>query len=161
MSASYTFAVDDVTPASEALPELSYPDAVVELVEAGFSEGTIIRRIEQSPVNFDLSKDKIAEHPVDASDQGGHDHEGHEDDDRVVDRLLTGWPRDLAELLADLLDELPSAGALLFRLRSRGGFATILGGAGGLTVRAGFALLLEHPLHFSVHRHDSALAKSP
>jgi len=34
-------------------------DSIVELVEAGFSEGTIIRRIEQSPVEFDLSADKI------------------------------------------------------------------------------------------------------
>lgn len=34
---------------------------VVELVEAGFSEGTIIRRIEQSPVEFDLAPAKLAE----------------------------------------------------------------------------------------------------
>src|SRR5205085_1165852 len=31
----------------------------LELVEAGFSEGTIIRRIEQSPVDFDLKADKL------------------------------------------------------------------------------------------------------
>jgi hypothetical protein len=36
-------------------------DSVVELVEAGFTEGTIIRRIEQSPVEFDLSAAKLAE----------------------------------------------------------------------------------------------------
>jgi hypothetical protein len=36
-------------------------DTVVELVEAGFSEGTIIRRIEQSPVEFDLSAAKLGE----------------------------------------------------------------------------------------------------
>jgi hypothetical protein len=36
-------------------------DSVCELVEAGFSEGTIIRRIEQSPVEFDLSAPKIEE----------------------------------------------------------------------------------------------------
>ncbi len=36
-------------------------DAVVELVEAGFSEGTIIRRIENSPADFNLSEDKLAE----------------------------------------------------------------------------------------------------
>ena len=36
-------------------------DSVVELVEAGFSEGTIVRRIEQSPVEFDLSPAKLAE----------------------------------------------------------------------------------------------------
>jgi hypothetical protein len=35
-------------------------DSIVELIEAGFSEGTIIRRIEQSPVEFDLSPDKLA-----------------------------------------------------------------------------------------------------
>ena len=34
-------------------------DSIVELVEAGFSEGTIIRRIEQSPVDFDLAEDKL------------------------------------------------------------------------------------------------------
>lgn len=34
-------------------------DSIVELVEAGFSEGTIIRRIEQSPVEFDLATDKL------------------------------------------------------------------------------------------------------
>jgi hypothetical protein len=36
-------------------------DSIIELVEAGFSEGTIVRRIEQSPVNFDFSPDKLAE----------------------------------------------------------------------------------------------------
>lgn len=36
-------------------------DSIVELVEAGFSEGTIIRRIEQSPVDFDLSPTKLSE----------------------------------------------------------------------------------------------------
>lgn len=35
--------------------------SVMELVEAGFSEGTIIRRIEQSPVAFDLSPDQVIE----------------------------------------------------------------------------------------------------
>jgi hypothetical protein len=34
-------------------------DSIVELVEAGFSEGTIIRRIEQSPVDFDLAAPKL------------------------------------------------------------------------------------------------------
>lgn len=34
-------------------------ESVQELVEAGFSEGTIIRRIEQSPVAFDLSAEKL------------------------------------------------------------------------------------------------------
>jgi len=36
-------------------------DSIVEMVEAGFSEGTIIRRIEQSPVEFDLAADKLGE----------------------------------------------------------------------------------------------------
>jgi hypothetical protein len=44
----------------ERTPTLSN-DSVVELVEAGFSEGTIVRRIEQSPVEFDLSPAKLAE----------------------------------------------------------------------------------------------------
>jgi hypothetical protein len=33
----------------------------MQLVEAGFSEGTIIKRIEKSPVEFDLSPSKLAE----------------------------------------------------------------------------------------------------
>jgi hypothetical protein len=44
----------------EKTPSLNN-DGVIELVEAGFSEGTIIRRIEQSPVNFDFAPDKLAE----------------------------------------------------------------------------------------------------
>ena len=36
-------------------------DSIVELVEAGFSEGTIIRRIEHSPVEFDLAVEKMDE----------------------------------------------------------------------------------------------------
>jgi hypothetical protein len=36
-------------------------ESIVELVEAGFSEGTIIRRIEQSPVEFDLTAAKLEE----------------------------------------------------------------------------------------------------
>ena len=44
----------------EKTPSLNN-DAVIELVEAGFSEGTIILRIEQSPVNFDLAPDKLTE----------------------------------------------------------------------------------------------------
>jgi hypothetical protein len=34
-------------------------ESIVELVEAGFTEGTIIRRIEQSPVEFDLAANKL------------------------------------------------------------------------------------------------------
>lgn len=36
-------------------------DSVINLVEAGFSEGTIVKRIEKSPVEFDLSPAKLAE----------------------------------------------------------------------------------------------------
>jgi hypothetical protein len=36
-------------------------NSVIELVEAGFSEGTIVRRIELSPVEFDLTPEKLAE----------------------------------------------------------------------------------------------------
>ena len=35
--------------------------SIVELVEAGFTEGTVVRRIEQSPVEFDLSPAKLEE----------------------------------------------------------------------------------------------------
>ena len=48
------------TPKLEKTPTLTN-DSIVELVEAGFSEGTIIRRIEQSPADFDLAPQKLAE----------------------------------------------------------------------------------------------------
>jgi hypothetical protein len=48
------------TPKLERTPTLTN-DSIVELVEAGFSEGTILRRIEQSPADFDLSPQKLAE----------------------------------------------------------------------------------------------------
>lgn len=47
-------------PRLEKTPTLT-DDSIVELVEAGFSEGTIVRRIEQSPADFDLSPAKLAE----------------------------------------------------------------------------------------------------
>ena len=47
-------------PRLERTPTLTN-DSVVELVEAGFSDGTIVRRIERSPVNFDLSAAKLEE----------------------------------------------------------------------------------------------------
>lgn len=47
-------------PKMERTPTLNN-NSIIELVEAGFSEGTIIRRIEQSPVDFDLSADKLKE----------------------------------------------------------------------------------------------------
>ena len=47
-------------PKLEKTPSLTN-DTVIELVEAGFSEGTIVRRIEQSPVAFDFSPEKLAE----------------------------------------------------------------------------------------------------
>lgn len=36
-------------------------DSVIKLVEAGFSEGTIIKRIEDSPADFDLSSARLEE----------------------------------------------------------------------------------------------------
>ncbi|MDQ2922336.1 MAG: hypothetical protein M3R52_12105 [Acidobacteriota bacterium] len=36
-------------------------ESVIKLVEAGFSEGTIVKRIEDSPADFDLSKAKLDE----------------------------------------------------------------------------------------------------
>jgi hypothetical protein len=44
----------------EKTPSLTN-DSIIELVEAGFSEGTIVRRIEQSPAEFDLSPPKLIE----------------------------------------------------------------------------------------------------
>jgi hypothetical protein len=47
-------------PELEKTPTLTN-DSIVELVEAGFSEGTIIRRIENAPAEFDLSPAKLVE----------------------------------------------------------------------------------------------------
>jgi len=47
-------------PRLEKTPTLTN-EGVVRLVEAGFSEGTIIKRIEESPVDFDLSPAKVVE----------------------------------------------------------------------------------------------------
>ena len=46
------------TPKLERTPVLDN-EGVVRLVEAGFSEGTIIKRIQESPVDFDLSPGKL------------------------------------------------------------------------------------------------------
>jgi hypothetical protein len=48
------------SPKLEKTPSLTN-DSIVELVEAGFTEGTIVRRIAQSPVDFDLSPAKLAD----------------------------------------------------------------------------------------------------
>ncbi len=48
------------TPKLEKTPVLTN-DGVIRLVEAGFSEGTIIKRIQESPVDFDLSPGKLDE----------------------------------------------------------------------------------------------------
>jgi hypothetical protein len=47
-------------PRLERTPTLTN-DSIIELVAAGFSEGTIIRRIEGSPVEFDFAPAKLAE----------------------------------------------------------------------------------------------------
>lgn len=47
-------------PKLERTPTLNN-DSIIQMVEAGFSEGTIIRRIEQSPADFDLSPTKLTE----------------------------------------------------------------------------------------------------
>jgi hypothetical protein len=51
---------ESATPKLEKTPTLNN-ESVIRLVEAGFSEGTIIKRIEESPVDFNLSPAKIAE----------------------------------------------------------------------------------------------------
>jgi len=51
---------DSASPKLEKTPTLTN-EGVIRLVEAGFSEGTIIKRIEESPVDFDLSPGKIEE----------------------------------------------------------------------------------------------------
>jgi hypothetical protein len=47
-------------PKLEKAPTLNN-ESIIRLVEAGFSEGTIIKRIEDSPADFDLSNAKIQE----------------------------------------------------------------------------------------------------
>ena len=51
---------ESATPKLEKTPTLTN-EGVIKLVEAGFSEGTIIKRIEESPVEFDLSPGKLDE----------------------------------------------------------------------------------------------------
>ena len=51
---------ESATPKLEKTPTLTN-EGVIRLVEAGFSEGTIIKRIEESPVDFDLSPAKLDE----------------------------------------------------------------------------------------------------
>jgi hypothetical protein len=55
-----TEAGEAAAPKLEKTPTLNN-EGVIRLVEAGFSEGTIIKRIEESPVDFDLSPTKITE----------------------------------------------------------------------------------------------------
>jgi hypothetical protein len=50
----------NAAPKLEKTPTLTN-EGVIRLVEAGFSEGTIIKRIEESPVDFDLSPVKLDE----------------------------------------------------------------------------------------------------
>ena len=51
---------ENAPPKLEKTPTLNN-DGVIRLVEAGFSEGTIIKRISESPVDFDLSPGKLYE----------------------------------------------------------------------------------------------------
>lgn len=51
---------ENAAPKLEKTPTLTN-EGVIRLVEAGFSEGTIIKRIEESPVDFDLSPAKVVE----------------------------------------------------------------------------------------------------
>jgi len=51
---------ESITPKLERAQTLDN-EGVIRLVEAGFSEGTIIKRIEESPVDFDLSPGKLDE----------------------------------------------------------------------------------------------------
>jgi hypothetical protein len=48
------------SPKLEKTPTLNN-DSIIRLVDAGFSEGTIIKRIEDSPADFDLSPTRVAE----------------------------------------------------------------------------------------------------
>ena len=47
-------------PKLEKTPVLNN-EAIIRLIDAGFSEGTIIKRIEDSPADFDLTPDKLVE----------------------------------------------------------------------------------------------------
>ena len=51
---------ESASPKLEKSPTLTN-EGVIKMVEAGFSEGTIIKRIEDSPVEFDLSPAKLDE----------------------------------------------------------------------------------------------------
>ena len=55
-----TEAGQSAAPKLEKAPTLTN-EGVIRLIEAGFSEGTIIKRIEESPVDFDMSPAKVTE----------------------------------------------------------------------------------------------------
>lgn len=55
-----TEAGESGSPKLEKTPTLNN-EGVIRMIDAGFSEGTIIKRIEESPVDFDLSPAKISE----------------------------------------------------------------------------------------------------
>ena len=55
-----TEAGESGSPRLEKTPTLNN-EGVIRLIDAGFSEGTIIKRIEESPVDFDLSPAQISE----------------------------------------------------------------------------------------------------
>jgi hypothetical protein len=53
-------AEEGAMPKLEKTPTLTN-ESIIQMVQAGFSEGTIIRRIEQSPAEFNLSSTQISE----------------------------------------------------------------------------------------------------
>src|SRR5689334_17037555 len=96
-------------------------------------------------------EDEITERVVEETDECGEDDHREEHDDRVVDRLGTGRPGDLAKLGANLTDELARLGALLaVRGLGRGSLAPL---ACRRTFLVQLPLSLQLTLHFSVHRH--------
>src|SRR5690606_22557750 len=62
-----------------------------------------------------------AEEVVQQGDEGGEEDDGDEDDDRVAANLVPAGPDDLAQLAADLPQELAEGGPLLLGLGRRRG----------------------------------------
>src|SRR6266571_2879021 len=82
----------------------------------GSSGGRVVMSVEEE-------QDELRREVVVPEDERRHEDHRDEHDDRGVDDLVTGWPRDLLQLAPDLAEVLAGAGALALRRSLRAGLA--------------------------------------
>src|SRR6185436_12786832 len=95
---------------------------------------------------FEEEEDGLPEQVVEGEDQRHQDEEGHQHDDRVVDDLASGGPRDLAQLAPHLAEVLGGARALFGGARRGTGLRRA---ARRSAVGRELPLALHHPLRLS------------